>query len=91
MGGNKNNGLLRQIETMKTSVIEWIPVADRRPEDRAYVLGAFLSSVTNGILVFAMFYDADKDRFMDADHVKRGPKTKEPVLYWAPVPSFPES
>ena len=75
---------------MKTTLIEWIPIGEKQPEDLAYVLGAFVSSVTDTILVFAMWYDADKKLFRDADNVKRGAKTKEPIVYWAPVPDFPE-
>ena len=73
----------------KTTLIEWIPITDRRPQDREYVLGAFLSSTHHQILVFAMWYFAEEDVFMDADEEKRGAETREPILYWAPVPDFP--
>ena len=75
---------------MKTSVVNWISIQDQKPKDLAYVLGAFKSDVADTILVFAMFYDADKELFRDADNVKRGANTKEPIVYWAPIPEFPQ-
>lgn len=75
---------------MKTSLINWIPIAERQPQDLAYVLGAFKSSVNAQILVFAMFYHAEEQLFRDADDVMRGADTAEPILYWAPMPLFPD-
>lgn len=62
---------------MKTSLVEWISIDERKPHDGAYVLGAFVSQIDKRTLVFAMFYDAGEEMFRDADDVKRCAKTRK--------------
>ncbi len=78
---------------MKTSVIEWIKITDRKPKDREYVLGVIeTNSPRKGdTLVLAMHYlkkTNGEEVFIDADDIERNENTKEKIIYWAKLPDF---
>ncbi len=76
---------------MKTSIIKWIKLSEKKPKNRDYVLGAFEINKEGEILVFAMHYlkeDGKEGIFQDADNIERNENTKEKMLYWAEMPQL---